>query len=499
MVPLMLWTRFAARVSVIDRPKGSQCKTCCSNVHADYDVVIVGAGVAGSALGFALGKQGRKVLIIERDLKEPDRIVGELLQPGGVQRLHDLGLESCTEGIDSVKVVGYAVYLSGKSVRCPYPNYSDIGSVVKNGNSFHHGRFIMKLREAAMSQQNVTVLQGTVLKLIEENGRIQGITCKNDVGEVQEYKAGLTICCDGAGSGLRRNLTPAKPFANSHFVALLLENCPLPYPNSGHVILADPAPVLCYPISSTEVRCLIDVPGRNLPSISTGAMAEYLLEKMAPQMPPEVQPSFCEAIKAGRIRSMPNWELPPQQVHQPGALLLGDSFNCRHPLTGGGMTVALSDVHLLATLLEGVMDFTDDKALEQVNNRFNQERKPLASTINILASALYAVFCATKDPVLQEMRKACFAYFQLGGRAVSGPMWLLSGMNPNPYHLISHFSLVALFGVARMIVPFPGPLQVMRSYRLVQAAASIAYPLLLREKVFSWLPSFGYSSDLACH
>ena len=35
-----------------------------------------------------------------------------------------------------------------------------------------------------------------------------------------------------------------------------------------------------------------------------------------------------------------------------GALLLGDSFNMRHPLTGGGMTVALSDCKLLCDLLQ---------------------------------------------------------------------------------------------------------------------------------------------------
>lgn len=31
--------------------------------------------------------------MIERDLTEPDRIVGELLQPGGYLKLIDLGLE----------------------------------------------------------------------------------------------------------------------------------------------------------------------------------------------------------------------------------------------------------------------------------------------------------------------------------------------------------------------------------------------------------------------
>lgn len=32
------------------------------------------------------------MLVLERDLKEPDRIVGELLQPGGYLKLLELGL-----------------------------------------------------------------------------------------------------------------------------------------------------------------------------------------------------------------------------------------------------------------------------------------------------------------------------------------------------------------------------------------------------------------------
>lgn len=57
-----------------------------------FDVAIVGAGIIGCALATALGQQGRSVLLIERDLSEPDRIVGELLQPGGVAALEKLGM-----------------------------------------------------------------------------------------------------------------------------------------------------------------------------------------------------------------------------------------------------------------------------------------------------------------------------------------------------------------------------------------------------------------------
>lgn len=45
----------------------------------DSEVIIVGFGVFGFVLVVVFFRDGRKVTVIERDLKEFDRIVGELL------------------------------------------------------------------------------------------------------------------------------------------------------------------------------------------------------------------------------------------------------------------------------------------------------------------------------------------------------------------------------------------------------------------------------------
>lgn len=42
--------------------------------------------------GVAYSQDGRRVRVIERDLSEQDRIVGELLQPGGYLKLMELDL-----------------------------------------------------------------------------------------------------------------------------------------------------------------------------------------------------------------------------------------------------------------------------------------------------------------------------------------------------------------------------------------------------------------------
>lgn len=95
---------------------------------------------------------------------------------------------------------------------------------------------------------------------------------------------------------------------------------------------------------------------------------------------------------------MPNSFLPPIEqgtaTTKEGAILIGDSWNMRHPLTGGGMTVALNDVLVLRDLLGSVKDLKDWNQIQKILHRWHWDRKPLASTINILSVALYDLFGA---------------------------------------------------------------------------------------------------------
>jgi squalene monooxygenase len=95
---------------------------------------------------------------------------------------------------------------------------------------------------------------------------------------------------------------------------------------------------------------------------------------------------------------MPNSFLPPIEqggLHsKEGVILLGNVWNMCHLLTGGGMTVALSDVVLLALMIATELDFTDWHVLMEVLHQWHWARKPLAATINILSVALYDLFSA---------------------------------------------------------------------------------------------------------
>jgi 2-polyprenyl-6-methoxyphenol hydroxylase-like FAD-dependent oxidoreductase len=80
---------------ILDSPRRSRSNSLKERrrEHHEADVVIVGAGIAGYALAVALGKQGKSVILLEKNLKKPDRIVGELLQLGGVRALEKLVIE----------------------------------------------------------------------------------------------------------------------------------------------------------------------------------------------------------------------------------------------------------------------------------------------------------------------------------------------------------------------------------------------------------------------
>jgi squalene monooxygenase len=129
-------------------------------------------------------------------------------------------------------------------------------------------------------------------------------------------------------------------------------------------------------------------------------------------------------------------------------VLLGDAMNMRHPLTGGGMTVAFNDAVLLSELLspERVPNLSDAAAVQCAMRQFHWQRKSLSSVINILAQALYCLFAAD-DRQLKALQMGCFAYFQRGGDCIDGPAGLLAGIIKQPFVLFYHFYSVALLSI----------------------------------------------------
>ncbi|OCT75038.1 squalene monooxygenase [Xenopus laevis] len=450
------------------------------NKTFDPEVVIVGSGVLGSALATVMAREGRKVAVIERDMKEPDRIVGELLQPGGYQVLKDLGLGDAVEGLDAHVVHGYVVhdFESKAEVEIPYPLNEE--KQLQCGRAFHHGRFIMGLRKLAVAESNVRIIEGSVTQLLEENDIVIGVQYRDkETGDTKALHAPLTVVADGVFSKFRKNLITGQVKVSSHFVGCILKNSPQFKANHAELVLANPSPVLIYQISSTETRVLVDIRG-DMPK----NLKEYMIEKILPQLPDHLKDPFHYAVENDRLRTMPASFLPPSPVDKKGVLLLGDAYNMRHPLTGGGMSVVLNDVMIWRDLLQDLPDLSQHSEVLQAKKSFYWSRKKTHSfVVNVLAQALYELFAATDDS-LYQLRRACFNYFKLGGECVAGPVGLLSVVSPKPLLLIGHFFAVALYAVYICFKNEPWltkPRALFKSTAVLYRACSVIFPLIYSE------------------
>ncbi|KAL1206081.1 Squalene epoxidase 4 [Cardamine amara subsp. amara] len=422
------------------------------------DVIIVGAGVAGAALAYALAKDGRRVQVIERDLKEPERFMGELMQPGGRLMLAQLGLEDCLEEIDAQEAKYLAIYKDGKHATLPFPNdnkfpYEPVGRTLRNG------RLVQRLRKKAASLSNVHLEEGSVKSLIEERGVIKGVTYKNSTGEETTAFAPLTVVCDGCYSNLRRSLVDNNEEVLSYMVGYVTKNSRLEDPHSLHLILSKPLVCVIYQITSDEVRCVAEIPTDSIPSIANGEMSTFLKKTMAPQIPEigNLREIFLKGIEEG---------LP----------------EIKRTATKR-MMVALSDTLILRNLLRPLPNLGNTKKVSEVVKSFYIIRKPMSATVNTLANVFSQVLIATTDEAREGMRQGCFNYLCNGDFRTNGIIALLGGMNPRPLTLVLHLVAITLTSMGHMLSPFPSPRRFWHSLRLFALALQMLGALLKDEGV----------------
>ena len=443
-------------------------------MNSSYDICIVGAGVAGASLAANLSKHNLKIALLDVCFEERDRIVGELMQPGGVYMLEQMGLDDVLNDIDSCEIKGYTIYNKDKHIVIDYESKEGAASI--KGRGLNNGKFIQALRKKSLHQENVDCIKGEAIDFIEMENHIDGIVYLDENKEKQSLLASLTIVCDGFFSTLRKKLIPENKQITSHFVGLVLEDCTLPNEGYGHIFMSGQAPFLCYRISDKEVRLLVDFPVEiDMPK---GAeLQQHILNEVLPDMPEILHKSLRNAVDLAKFKFMPNHYMSPQVCKKTGVVLVGDSLNMRHPLTGGGMTAALTDVLLLSKTIIKDNQLEDIKVLNKSILSYYEQRNEWNASINILADALYKV---SLDP---ELKDACFNYLAKGDKYAKEPLQLLSGVSRDNTVLFKHFIQVAFLGAKDNIFREFGFKSLDDSYEMLKKASNILLPLIRKEQV----------------
>ncbi len=435
-------------------------------MNEEFDICIIGAGMAGATIAAYLAPKGVRIALIDHCYKEKKRIVGELLQPGAVLSLEQMGLRHLLNGFEAQHVKGYALLQGNEKTTIPYPlNQSGVG--------LHNGLFLQQIRASALQNESVTQIHGKALQLLENaKDEIIGVSYRESVtSEIKSIYAPLTITSDGFFSNFRAHLSNNEKTVTSYFIGLILRDCEMPFPQHGHVFLSGPTPFICYPISSNEVRLLIDFPGEQLPRKIL--LQEHLESNVTPYIPECMLGSYNQALNKGGFKVMPNHYMAAKPIIRKGAVMLGDALNMRHPLTGGGLTAVFSDIQILSGHLLAMPNFSNTNLIHEKIEAYYCDRKNANANLNILANALYAVM--SND----LLKTAVFNYLQCGGVNAQESIAILAGLNRNHFSLLKQFCYLALFGASNLVRQNIS--NISKAIKLLSDATSIIKPLIKNE------------------
>src|SRR5262245_60393829 len=174
-------------------------------VQDSLDVIIAGAGPAGSSAAIHLAAAGARVVLIEQKAFPREKLCGEFISPECVAHFEKLGVTQrmiSSEPSLIRKTVFYS--LGGRSLTVPSGSFGSGDALGLSRAAMDHN-LLCWAREAG-----ATVLESTtVTELITDGDRVKGVRLKQN-GSERECTAPITIDATGRARSLARRVGPPR-------------------------------------------------------------------------------------------------------------------------------------------------------------------------------------------------------------------------------------------------------------------------------------------------
>ena len=170
----------------------------------DADVVVVGAGPAGSTTAYHLARAGLDVLLLEKASFPRDKVCGDGLTPRGVRALVAMGVDVSPQS-GWVRNHGLRIIGGGHRLELPWPDLADYPGygLVRRRTDFDE-LLARTAQKAGARLHERTQVTGPLLD--DRSGRVVGVTARSTDegrdGPHRAFRAPLVVAADGNSSRL---------------------------------------------------------------------------------------------------------------------------------------------------------------------------------------------------------------------------------------------------------------------------------------------------------
>ena len=339
------------------------------------DVVIVGAGIAGSALAFELQKRNISTLLLDRRKGLDSTPRGITFQPNGLEALEKMGV------LDNVQRMG-----SAERILEVRDWNGEVLLEVDYGLLDHPQNYIMTadavqvehlLGSKAEDLGAQTIWNTRYQEIIWKDGIARGLHCEVEGGP-SEIQASIIVGADGPQSHVRESIgaaTKTKKYSDSFMVGLVgpvseLKDRARQYQAPGKMLGIMPAG----PGATYIFYCVGNRSFEELKKEGLGRFKDELT-----QAAPELAEAFGTMEAWTRIAYFTPSFIKVDPWVGNGVALLGDSAHTFHPHAGQGVNLSLQDALTLSEVMVDSLGAGDTSAKRL--SHYQSSRKIFADVI----------------------------------------------------------------------------------------------------------------------
>lgn len=346
-----------------------------------YDVVIVGAGIAGSALAVALAGQGIVVALVEARPLEPTILLPELalgqfdsrvsaLTPSSIAFLQSLDVWEAIEQYRCAPYRHMTVWDADGTATIDFDaaevDATSLGTIAEN-------RAITdSLVRRLIDLNDTRVLAPASLASCEVDA--DGVACLA-LDDGSQLEASLLVAADGALSRVRELMAfRTREWDYGHRAIVTTVQCEHGHQDTAWQCFMPTGPLALLPLPSGQDAHFVSI----VWSQQDDAAEELLAmddEQFCQALSGASERRLGKIVAAGKRSAFSLRQRHAVDYVLPGVALVGDAAHTIHPLAGQGINLGLSDVAVLAKEIRSAVAGGASPGDIAVLKRYQRQRK----------------------------------------------------------------------------------------------------------------------------